>query len=275
MATASYQPRTFIVTPPPPARQRGAETTAERNPSPATTTPLTVKPAPPIKPRCVARGNGPLYERYRPRKWREIVGQDAALKKLELLRKSQAGLSGRAYYLAGISGCGKSTIAYCLANHIADKWGIEEIDAKGLNSTRIQEIERGLWNRFIGEGGKTGRAVLINEAHCLAKDAIGQLLTTLEGARIPPHAIWVFTTTLDGQKTMFDGKIDAFPFISRCVRLELSADVALAFADRAREIALAEGLDGGKDRQWFIKYVEQRKRSMRDVLYGLECGDAL
>ena len=36
----------------------------------------------------------PLFEEYRPRQWSDVVGQDAVVKQIEVLRRR--GLSGRA-----------------------------------------------------------------------------------------------------------------------------------------------------------------------------------
>ena len=54
-----------------------------------------------------------LYEQYRPRAWPDVVGQDKVVKRIMALRKR--GLAGRAYWLSGASGTGKSTIARLLA----------------------------------------------------------------------------------------------------------------------------------------------------------------
>lgn len=56
-----------------------------------------------------------LYEQYRPRSWSEVVGQDKALGQLEALR-SRGGLAGRAYWVSGQSGTGKTTLARLIAS---------------------------------------------------------------------------------------------------------------------------------------------------------------
>ena len=50
-----------------------------------------------------------LFEEYRPKNWDEVVGQDRVLEKIKVL--FNRGLSGRAYWLSGSSGTGKTTIA--------------------------------------------------------------------------------------------------------------------------------------------------------------------
>ena len=183
-----------------------------------------------------------LSEQYRPTHWSEVLGQDKILAKLDRLRKR--GLAGRAYWLYGPSGVGKTTIGRLIAADVADEWCIEEVDASGLSDARIREIESKLHHHGLGvSNGKTGQAVIVNEAHCMNRGAVRQLLTTLE--RIPDHVVWVFTTSNDGQDHLLDNQDDAHPLLSRCVDLPLARrSLTKVFAQRAREIATQEGLNG-------------------------------
>jgi DNA polymerase III gamma/tau subunit len=40
-----------------------------------------------------------LFEKYRPRQWSEVIGQDKTVRKVD--RLAQRGLGGRAYWLSG------------------------------------------------------------------------------------------------------------------------------------------------------------------------------
>ena len=51
-----------------------------------------------------------LFEKYRPRSFDDLIGQDKIKQRLELIH-SRTGLAGRAYWIAGQSGTGKSTVA--------------------------------------------------------------------------------------------------------------------------------------------------------------------
>jgi DNA polymerase III gamma/tau subunit len=212
----------------------------------------------------------PLFERYRPTDCSQLIGQEKIVRRVSLLR-DRGGLSGRAYWLSGPSGAGKTTIARLIAAEVADAINVEEIDATGLSAAALQDIERS--SRCFGLGEKRGRAFIINEAHGLNRAAVRQLLTTLE--RIPSHVAWIFTTTTDGQDALFEGIDDAHPLLSRCIDLALSRrGLAEAFAERALEIARAENLDG-KPLKAYIELVRQKWNNFRAVLQEIESGAML
>jgi DNA polymerase III gamma/tau subunit len=215
-------------------------------------------------------GKAPLVERYRPATWAEVVGQERVVGRIRQLAERGA-LAGRAYWLSGQSGTGKSTIARLLAAEVADGFSTQEVDASALTVAALRELERE--SQISGWGEKGGRAYLVNEAHGLRKDVIRQFLVMLE--RIPSHVVWIFTTTTEGEKGLFEDYDDAGPLLSRCLPLPLSRrDLAQAFAVRAKGIAEKEGLDGRALEQ-YVRLVQKHRQNLRAVLQEIESGAML
>jgi replication-associated recombination protein RarA len=209
---------------------------------------------------------GTLFEQYRPRTWSDVIGQDKIVARIQQLAKR--GLAGRAFWLSGQSGTGKTTIARLIAGEVADEFNTEEIDASALTVAALREIERTMQTKGLGQ--KTGRAYIVNESHGLRKDVIRQLLVLLE--RLPSHVVFLFSTTNDNEQALFDECDDGGPLLSRCISLPLSRrDLARPFAERARAIAIAEGLDG-KPIEAYVRLIQKHRQNMRAALQEIEAG---
>src|SRR5215471_9425817 len=95
-----------------------------------------------------------LADRYRPATWEEVVGQDKVVARLRALA-ARSGLAGRAYFLAGQSGTGKTTIARLIAAEVADSFLIEELDAAALTVSELHALEAEM--QLSGWGERSGR----------------------------------------------------------------------------------------------------------------------
>jgi replication-associated recombination protein RarA len=212
-----------------------------------------------------------LHEEYRPRTWGDVAGQPAAVASIRAVLGR--GWGGRAWWITGASGTGKTTLAKLIAAEGASGLATDELDAGSITPARLRELERSYANRPLPVDGKAGWCLIVNECHRLRRDTTTALLDVLE--RLPGHVCWVFTTTRQGQAAFFedDATGDCAPLVSRCVEVALEDSRASrqALARRAKAVAQAAGCDGLPDAvyEWVV---DACKGNLRAVLQRVECG---
>ena len=95
-----------------------------------------------------------LHEQYRPRAWSDVIGQDKAVRTIQALVRR--GIGGRALWVTGGSGQGKSTIARLVSAEIADGFCTFEL-AAGSPGPGLITVTPVLWPVLSSPGLKSYR----------------------------------------------------------------------------------------------------------------------
>ena len=169
-----------------------------------------------------------LYRKYRPQKFKEVLGQDHIVKVLESSIENKN--IAHAYIFAGSRGTGKTSIARIFAKEIGTTQNdVSEIDA--ASNTGVDDI------RALNESVSTlpfdsvYKVYILDEAHMLSKSAWNALLKTIEEP--PKHVIFIFATT----------ETSKIPetIISRCQNFDFKKPTQKVLKDVIVSIAKKEG----------------------------------
>ena len=209
-----------------------------------------------------------LYEKYRPRCFDDFIGQDKIIKQVKSIL-GRPDFDREAFWIQGPSGTGKTSLAWIIARQLVkDDFDIIEYNGDKINKGAMAEIERNI--RFFPMFGGW-KVYLIDEAHSMNWHVIQSLLTLLEN--LPPKRLFIFTTTESVEADLFGNFTD--PFRSRCQVFTFSAQgLAQKFAEKAREIACKEGLNG-KPEHAYYRLVQRCHNNMRMVIREISKGEMI
>ncbi len=171
-----------------------------------------------------------LYRKYRPKTFKEVVGQDHIVKVLE--SSVETNKVSHAYLFVGSRGTGKTSVARIFAKEIGvsvnDLYEIDAASNRGIED--IRALRDGA--RVLPFDSKY-KVYIIDEVHMLSKDAWGALLKTLEEP--PKHVIFILATT----------EVHKVPetIVSRCQVFTFRKASDIASKNMILEVAKKEGFE--------------------------------
>ncbi len=204
-----------------------------------------------------------IQHKHRPETFDQFIGQEKAIRRLRRV-VDRDGFDGDAFWIAGPTGTGKTSLAWIIARQFCDPFDIIELDGQACTIEAVRDAEK-----LMPFGTLSGRfrAWIVNEAQAMTGRSVQAWLTVLDP--LPARTIVIFTTTADSADLF--GEYDG-PFRSRCKTVAFTNQgLAPAFARRAREIAQAEGLDG-RPESAYLALVRECHNNMRHVLQEIDNG---
>lgn len=131
-----------------------------------------------------------LYRTYRPKTFKDVIGQDHIVSLLEKAIKDNK--VSHAYLFCGGRGTGKTSVARIVAStlktDVSDLYEIDAASNRGIDDIRV--LRDGV--RTMPYNSKY-KVYIIDEVHMLTKEAFNALLKTLEEP--PAHVIFILATT--------------------------------------------------------------------------------
>lgn len=213
-----------------------------------------------------------LALKWRPRLFREMVGQEHVLK--ALINALEHNRLHHAYLFTGTRGVGKTTVARILAkclncdvgvssepcneciscNEINEGRFVDMIEVDAASRTKVEDTRELLENvQYLPTRGRY-KVYIIDEVHMLSNSSFNALLKTLEEP--PPHVKFLLATT-DPQKL-------PATVLSRCLQFNLKNMSAQHIIDRLKYILAEEKVPFEEAGLWQLGRAADG--SMRDAL---------
>jgi DNA polymerase-3 subunit gamma/tau len=191
-----------------------------------------------------------LARKWRPRSFKELVGQEHVVRALSNALRAQR--LHHAYLFTGTRGVGKTTLARVIAKALNCETGVTdepcgtcractEIDAgrfidlielDAASNTQVDNMRELLDNAMYAPTAGRYKVYIIDEVHMLSRNAFNAMLKTLEEP--PEHVKFVLATT-DPQKI-------PVTVLSRCLQFNLKQIPQAQIQARLQHVLEAEGL---------------------------------
>jgi DNA polymerase-3 subunit gamma/tau len=212
-----------------------------------------------------------LYRKYRPKTFKDVLGQDHIVSVLEGAIKQ--GNISHAYLFSGSRGTGKTSIARILAHEIGstdnDMYEIDAASNRGIDD--IRELREAV---HIMPLESPYKVYIIDEVHMLTKEAFNALLKTLEEP--PKHVIFMLATTeVEKLPDTIVSRCQSFTFKkpSRHILTKMISDVAKkekfslepASADLIAMLAEGSFRDAQGILQKILSFSKDKKVSIEEV----------
>lgn len=213
-----------------------------------------------------------LARKWRPRSFREMVGQTHVLKALINALDSQR--LHHAYLFTGTRGVGKTTIARIIAKCLNCETGVSStpcgecsvcreidegrfvdlIEVDAASRTKVEDTRELLDNVQYAPSRGRFKVYLIDEVHMLSSHSFNALLKTLEEP--PPHVKFLLATT-DPQKL-------PVTILSRCLQFSLKNMPPERVVEHLSHVLSAENVPFEQDALWLLGRAADG--SMRDAM---------
>ncbi|WP_145011227.1 DNA polymerase III subunit gamma/tau [Pseudomonas oryzihabitans] len=213
-----------------------------------------------------------LARKWRPRSFREMVGQTHVLK--ALINALDNERLHHAYLFTGTRGVGKTTIARILAKCLNCETGISStpcgscsvcreidegrfvdlIEVDAASRTKVEDTRELLENVQYAPSRGRYKVYLIDEVHMLSTHSFNALLKTLEEP--PPHVKFLLATT-DPQKL-------PVTILSRCLQFALKNMPPERVVAHLQQVLAAESISFEDDALWLLGRAADG--SMRDAM---------
>lgn len=213
-----------------------------------------------------------LARKWRPRSFREMVGQTHVLK--ALINALDNERLHHAYLFTGTRGVGKTTIARILAKCLNCETGVSStpcgncsvcreidegrfvdlIEVDAASRTKVEDTRELLENVQYAPSRGRYKVYLIDEVHMLSTHSFNALLKTLEEP--PPHVKFLLATT-DPQKL-------PVTILSRCLQFSLKNMPPERVVSHLQQVLAAESIPFEDDALWLLGRAADG--SMRDAM---------